>query len=78
MHKGSPALASVGTSSRERAIAARAAVVLDAINRHGGTAGYSVGTARSGGRTASRQTSRATRSPKANSTITSSRSRRRS
>src|SRR5215216_6162905 len=49
MHTGSPVQASVATSSGEREIAGRAAVVLDAIIRHGGPSGYSVGTARSGG-----------------------------
>ena len=54
MDRGSPVQASVATSSGERGFAARAAVVLDAIIRHGGPAGYSVGTVRSGGLPASR------------------------
>ena len=40
MDRGSPVQASVATSSGERGFAARAAVVLDAIIRHGGPAGY--------------------------------------
>ena len=54
MDRGSPVHASVATSSVERGFAARAAVVLDAIIRHGGPAGYSAGTVRSGGLPASR------------------------
>jgi hypothetical protein len=64
MDRGSPVQASVATSSGERGFAGRAAVVLDAVIRHGGPAGYSAGTVRSGGLPASRQRSCATRSPR--------------
>ena len=64
MDRGSPVQASVATSSGERGFAARAAVVLDAIIRHGGPAGYSVGTVRPVGCPCRGQRSCATRSPR--------------